>query len=196
MLTATETKQRQGRCEDCGATFLAPGKRGTIPKTCPPCNKKRRAAASRAWKERNKEELNARRRATRDAEVANARKRAWHAANKERVREYRRRLYVERQAATAAQKMAEYRKRRPGWHAELEARRRARIKAQFVAPVNFQDIWERDEGICQLCGDPVQIGDHSLDHIVPIARGGTHEPSNVQLAHPRCNSSKGARVTA
>jgi 5-methylcytosine-specific restriction endonuclease McrA len=29
-----------------------------------------------------------------------------------------------------------------------------------------------------------------LDHIVPLARGGTHEPRNVQVSHARCNNRK------
>jgi 5-methylcytosine-specific restriction endonuclease McrA len=33
-----------------------------------------------------------------------------------------------------------------------------------------------------------------MDHIVPFAAGGTHEPANVQLAHRVCNSRKGARL--
>jgi 5-methylcytosine-specific restriction endonuclease McrA len=35
-----------------------------------------------------------------------------------------------------------------------------------------------------------------LDHIVPLSRGGTHEPSNVQLAHYGCNSKRGAKGPA
>jgi 5-methylcytosine-specific restriction endonuclease McrA len=33
----------------------------------------------------------------------------------------------------------------------------------------------------------------TIDHIVPLARGGTHEPSNVQSAHFICNALKGDR---
>jgi 5-methylcytosine-specific restriction endonuclease McrA len=36
----------------------------------------------------------------------------------------------------------------------------------------------------------------TIDHILPLARGGTHEPSNVQAAHFGCNAAKGARVPA
>jgi 5-methylcytosine-specific restriction endonuclease McrA len=32
----------------------------------------------------------------------------------------------------------------------------------------------------------------TLDHIIPIAQGGTHEPRNVQLAHFSCNVRKRA----
>ena len=33
----------------------------------------------------------------------------------------------------------------------------------------------------------------SIDHIVPLSRGGKHEIANVQLAHDRCNRSKNNR---
>lgn len=33
----------------------------------------------------------------------------------------------------------------------------------------------------------------SIDHIVPLSQGGTHELANVQLAHYRCNLSKNNR---
>jgi hypothetical protein len=63
----------------------------------------------------------------------------------------------------------------------------------------------KDNGICQLCGKPVDKNDYhrtdeghfitgdnypSIDHIIPVAKGGTHTWDNVQLAHFRCNSLK------
>lgn len=54
---------------------------------------------------------------------------------------------------------------------------------------------------CALCGERV---DHSLrfpdphsgsvDHILPVAHGGTHDLDNLQLAHLVCNMRKGSRV--
>lgn len=67
--------------------------------------------------------------------------------------------------------------------------------------IRLRDIAERDGWICQLCGDPVDpsIQDHgpdspSLDHIVPVSRGGSHTCDNVQLAHLSCNVRKGNRL--
>ena len=37
------------------------------------------------------------------------------------------------------------------------------------------------------------IGYH-VDHIVPIAEGGKHEPSNLQIVSPAYNLSKGAKL--
>jgi 5-methylcytosine-specific restriction endonuclease McrA len=33
----------------------------------------------------------------------------------------------------------------------------------------------------------------TIDHIIALANGGTHEPTNVQCAHFICNATKGAR---
>lgn len=76
-------------------------------------------------------------------------------------------------------------------------RRRARKLDAFVAPVSRQRIFERDGWRCGICGKKVDKRKRhphpmaaTLDHIIPLAAGGTHEPANVQCAHARCNSSK------
>jgi 5-methylcytosine-specific restriction endonuclease McrA len=80
-------------------------------------------------------------------------------------------------------------------------RRRALKRAAAVGePVVFAVVAERDRWRCGLCGKRVRadkVWPHplspSLDHIVPLSRGGTHEPVNVQLAHLVCNTAKGNR---
>lgn len=67
--------------------------------------------------------------------------------------------------------------------------------------VTDREIFERDGWICRLCGDPVLPfikGKHprqaTIDHIVPVSRGGEHVASNLQLAHLGCNSAKRDRM--
>jgi hypothetical protein len=36
--------------------------------------------------------------------------------------------------------------------------------------------------------------DLAIDHILPVSRGGTNEPRNLQLLCGRCNSSKGTKT--
>lgn len=72
-------------------------------------------------------------------------------------------------------------------------RRRARLRDAYIADVILDEIIRRDEGRCGICGEPV-MGPLHLDHILPLAAGGTHEPDNVQLAHPACNQRKGASL--
>jgi 5-methylcytosine-specific restriction endonuclease McrA len=78
--------------------------------------------------------------------------------------------------------------------------RRARKLNAYVEPVSFAYIFRRDKGRCQLCGkrvegrrDPLDPLSPTLDHIVPLSKGGSHEKANVQLAHRACNSAKGDR---
>ena len=46
---------------------------------------------------------------------------------------------------------------------------------------------------CALCGQP---GADSVDHIVALMNGGDHSLTNLQPAHAKCNSIKGARQQA
>jgi len=63
-------------------------------------------------------------------------------------------------------------------------------------------VYERDGWMCGLCGKPIDgtlKNPHpmsvSLDHIVPISKGGVHSMANCQAAHLRCNVAKGGRLT-
>lgn len=80
---------------------------------------------------------------------------------------------------------------------ERRRRRRARKTDAFVERVYRNRIMERDGWRCQLCGKAVNRKakiPHPkapvIDHIIPLAAGGTHEPANAQCAHFLCNSLK------
>ena len=93
------------------------------------------------------------------------------------------------------------------WSAGAQAcyqRRRALIKGATVGErIVPADVYDRDGWVCGLCGDPVdrslQYPDpmsKSLDHIVPVSRGGAHALTNVQCSHLHCNISKSDRLIA
>jgi 5-methylcytosine-specific restriction endonuclease McrA len=55
-------------------------------------------------------------------------------------------------------------------------------------------LLQRDGWQCGICHKRIRRRkDASLDHIVPLARGGTHDLANVQVTHLFCNYSKGDR---
>lgn len=187
---------RSSTCTECGATFEVPGQRGRVPQRCAPCTEGAKRAALVEWRKANPEKYAAQQERVTpvDPEVMRARSRAWYAANKAQAAKARRAAYLKNREARLAYTM-EYKRRNRAHATELENRRRARKLAQFVAPVDPQEIWERDGGACQLCGEPItDPKQRSIDHIIPISRGGTHEPANVQLAHRVCNSRKGNRL--
>lgn len=80
-------------------------------------------------------------------------------------------------------------------------------KCVYVDNITLDELYERDKGICYLCGEYCDYSDYvmkngkkcakgnypSRDHIVPISKGGLHSWNNVRLAHIKCNSQKGAR---
>jgi hypothetical protein len=47
---------------------------------------------------------------------------------------------------------------------------------------------------CASCGKPETEGFLTIDHIVPLARGGTHEAANIQPLCLPCNMRKHARA--
>lgn len=76
-------------------------------------------------------------------------------------------------------------------------RRRARKVGAYVDDVNRAYIFERDRYRCQICHGRLAMKQKSphpksptIDHIIPLAAGGTHEPSNAQAAHFICNARK------
>lgn len=59
-------------------------------------------------------------------------------------------------------------------------------------PDNIHErLFAEQMGICRCCGD--MLGDnYHLDHIMPIALGGTNDESNLQLLRAECNIKKAA----
>lgn len=64
-----------------------------------------------------------------------------------------------------------------------------------------QKIYFRDEGLCGVCGEPILLSHKyphpeslTLDHIVPLSKGGAHSQYNIQLAHWTCNINKSDKL--
>ncbi len=82
-----------------------------------------------------------------------------------------------------------------------KARRRAReqIKCESFDPIA---IFKRDGWTCQICMEPTPrklrgtYDDHApeLDHVVPLAKGGSHTRDNVQCACRQCNALKSDKM--
>lgn len=102
----------------------------------------------------------------------------------------------------ATQKYCSDRCKRKRSNSSKGYRGRARkYKVPYVPGITLKAVANRDKGICQLCGKPVDWSDNTwgdsfgamyptIDHIVAMANGGGHTWDNVQLAHAICNSYK------
>lgn len=50
----------------------------------------------------------------------------------------------------------------------------------------------RQNGLCALCGKPITEGEGTIDHVVPLSKGGSpNSTSNLQAAHWTCNNARG-----
>ena len=56
---------------------------------------------------------------------------------------------------------------------------------------NRQNIFVRDHFTCQYCAKKLSEKKLTVDHVVPLSKGGTHEWSNVVAACGTCNNKKG-----
>ena len=52
-----------------------------------------------------------------------------------------------------------------------------------------KQVYERDPHYCNYCGSKKHL---EIDHVKPLARGGTHELSNLQILCRKCNRKKAA----
>lgn len=78
---------------------------------------------------------------------------------------------------------------------EEEAKEQADSVADKYPRIKFSSdtrgrIYSKYNGICQICGRPVNKAEMTIDHIVPLAKGGTNEENNLQPAHEYCNQIK------
>lgn len=78
--------------------------------------------------------------------------------------------------------------------------RRARLRRAPSEEFDPFEVFERDGWTCQICRDPVDPDVRwpdpmcvSLDHVVPLSRGGAHTRANTQCAHLSCNTKKGVK---
>lgn len=92
-----------------------------------------------------------------------------------------------------------------------EQNRRAKIRGALVdSDILLSDLYRRDKGRCHICGGACDWNDYeqridgtfvagnnypSVDHVIPLAKGGKHEWENVRLAHRICNSIKSDSIS-
>lgn len=136
-------------------------------------NKEAVAEAGRKWREKNPELAAARHRTFIDAHPDYQRDRG------------RRRKKDDAYKAAVREGVRRYRTRKLG---------------NETIPYRDIDIFNRDGWICHLCGSPIdptvsrrdRLG-ASIDHLVPVSKGGADRAENVAAAHLTCNQRRNNR---
>jgi hypothetical protein len=91
---------------------------------------------------------------------------------------------------TKRRKVARYRKK--------TVRRQGIVKP---GNIHYDEVFARDNGVCWLCDeavDPalprVSAGGGTIDHVIPISKGGEDTLENCRLAHWSCNNRKSNKL--
>jgi 5-methylcytosine-specific restriction protein A len=51
-------------------------------------------------------------------------------------------------------------------------------------------------GVCSICNGKIQVGQaFDIDHIIPLALGGTNDPANLRPVHERCHRGVGSKTS-
>lgn len=173
------------RCRRCAQLFVMRNHAG-IASTCEACRPAEKRDANRTREQQIKALTGTRRAA------------AWDAENTDRVR------VRQAEASRRRERVLPARQRYPESFRQRDQLRRDRLAtAPEKRPYLREEIYARDQWICQLCAKPVDpTRSHpdllcaSIDHRIPIARGGADNDENVQLSHLICNIRKGTTIPA
>lgn len=103
----------------------------------------------------------------------------WRAANVEK-----------RRASDKERRQNPEHKKRRAAHQRARSQRQRAAGCELRA-VDIDSMLDRQRWKCATCEK--KLSDYHVDHIVPIARGGTGEPGNLQILCPTCNMKKGAK---
>lgn len=143
-------------------------------------NHERHLASVKDWAERNPEKVSEYRATRRERGGADLVEyhRAYYEANREKL--------LERSKQWQANNRDQH-------HANLMARK-TRKKNAFVERVRRDVLAKRDDWKCGICGDEVTRADWTVDHVIPLAKGGEHSYANTQIAHRICNIRKGTKM--
>ncbi len=89
------------------------------------------------------------------------------------------------------------------WYNRHKDDRYKRLGIKENPNINAKSVYKRDNGMCWICNNSCDLNDYietetgtiicgnnypSVDHIVPISKGGTDTWDNVKCAHRICNS--------
>lgn len=136
-----------------------------------------RRAQSREWKAANPEKVRAEnvRYLADNRERRNAYQREWNARNKAKVSAANRR----------------WREANPDKWARAATASKARDRTSDVRDVTAKDFRRLLQDPCQQCDTTESL---SIDHIIPLARGGRHAVGNLQILCIDCNQEKANRT--
>jgi len=83
--------------------------------------------------------------------------------------------------------------RNKGIHAYLLTGAEKHLNIRAFTPAMREAAYERQKGVCPICGNTFAIEEMDADHITPWSEGGPTTPENCQMVSRACNRRKGAK---
>jgi 5-methylcytosine-specific restriction endonuclease McrA len=155
----------------------------------------------------NRDEIVVRRRRYRSEhrDYINARIRRHRAEHREQYKRYRhspeyRKQYYARRKEELAKRRREWRESRIDRVRlldRIQSHNRRAFKRQSGGTYTLEQIQEqykRQKSKCYYCYRKVKWGDHHVDHVVPLSRGGSNDISNLVISCASCNLKKHNRL--
>lgn len=209
----TEAASAEGWCSACKKTLPAEAffrdraKKSGLASRCRPCQK----TYHEAWRETHRAHTNRLEKARREIatpEVKAARTAQsvkWQAEKYANDPEWRARFLASQRRAYSRDP-EKFKAQTRAWQLahwdetlSIQARRRTQKRHPDAERIRPSVVFSRDDWVCHLCGETTEPDGPrarrpSMDHVVPLARGGEHTYDNVRCAHQVCNIRKGARL--
>jgi hypothetical protein len=90
----------------------------------------------------------------------------------------------------------------PSRSARSNKARAERYGVEYEGNIDPLEILNRDNWLCHICSHPIGQSyvwpdgrSGSMDHVVPVSKGGSHTRDNLKAAHLRCNIHKSNRLS-
>lgn len=123
----------------------------------------------------------------RNAERLRSRLRYWQNPQREALRKKK---FREENPEVLAERNRRYRRNNPEALRNKSQRRRARLRQNAAFAISKKELQKLYASKCFYCGD----NSTTVDHVVPIVRGGSHSIGNLVPACNHCNFSKAGRT--
>lgn len=148
----------------------------------------------RRYRALNKDRLNVQARALRvkNRDAYNAKRRSWAKAHRAKATEYVKRWRAKNPGVMAIH-AKNWRDRHPDrlrvTTSLTRVRRRTRSSGDHYTTADVVSIMAKQRGKCAYCKCHIRLSYH-IDHIIPLSKGGSNWPANIQLTCPQCNLRK------
>lgn len=158
-------------------------------------NKEKKSLYMKAWRDANKEQRASYQKSYRQAKTDRIREynRSWREKNHEYAKALNREWAAKNPERCKANRKI-WKAANPEKFKAYDHEKKARKRKATIEKFYPIEIYERDQWVCQLCKKKVNKRlkhpnplSASLDHIIPLSKGGDHSRQNTHLAHLICN---------